>query len=382
MTRRQRVQRQREAIGIVVVVLVASLLAILVARKGEFEVGRIFSTGGTVYERPSADAQAQVSTGEPTTTLPRVSGPSTTTTTGIFKSVAGPNTTFKARDKGRAPEPRFIIKHLSKAGGTFSTWLARKVVNQNYLTAIEDDRVLPKYLYPTDFLAITMRNPCDWYVSWAHGAPKKIWGYKNPMFGPNPVNPPVGYRIGPISEEEFHDFVLNSRAPDGLGFLSWYFWHLIVEPDCNHFTLRQLKKENFKKNETPGKCLNYTRIREDWKTLDPMRFAHCYIYQETAMSDWRYCLEAWQKVAPWARNAVDWKLFEAYEANATLTEQGFNQKFGKFEGKSLSSQQKRHKPCSELVQGNLSKEIKRADPGLFEKFGYLDCCQSSRHTHW
>ncbi|CAK0889222.1 unnamed protein product [Prorocentrum cordatum] len=119
----------------------------------------------------------------------------------------------------RAKKPLFYLKHLTKAGGTFGQFLVQTVVAPDRWRVNADDGELRLNEKKSHFIAITMRNPCDLYVSFGNFCPHKAFNYGGPTRGPDPV---MG--IGDLPDEDFEAWFRNSQRMDGTGFYSFYFW--------------------------------------------------------------------------------------------------------------------------------------------------------------
>ena len=67
-------------------------------------------------------------------------------------------------------KPKFVMKHLTKAGGTFLRIVLERILDSMHRHVTEDDTPMsPGSLRVTNkqFTAVTMRNVCDLYESCA-----------------------------------------------------------------------------------------------------------------------------------------------------------------------------------------------------------------------
>merc|ERR1712013_123763 len=126
-----------------------------------------------------------------------------------------------------------------------------------------------------------MRNPCDLYVSFANYNPNKAYGYVQTR-GENPL---LGRRVGMLEVSEFEKWLLNSSLLDGTGFYSFYFWQSVIQPECHNFW----KLPNDKRRELEDRCENATLMQKQLRDFSPTSIAHCWIFQETMMDDFRVC---------------------------------------------------------------------------------------------
>ena len=70
-----------------------------------------------------------------------------------------------------APRPRLLVKHLSKAGGTFVIALAKLVVPPQLLTVRVEGQAVSRADFLKHFVLGLVREPCSSYVSmWAFGS--------------------------------------------------------------------------------------------------------------------------------------------------------------------------------------------------------------------
>ncbi|CAE7790979.1 unnamed protein product [Symbiodinium sp. CCMP2592] len=277
--------------------------------------------------------------------------------------------------------PTFILKHNSKAGGTFSRVLLKAVFrNRVHLQYIDDDNVLPLNATTFHFVAVLMRNPCSWYVAWANECPTKAYDFRRPTFGPNPFQP-MGYLERHTTQQEFQDFVLNTRSPDGIGVIGFYLWQSIIAPVCHLWHQRLAEGKKMYEGATPERCNNTDRIRQDLAAADPRKLAHCWIFQETLMDDMRECLLAYEQLI--LPGAIDWDLFNQAAANRSGEGLFFERAWSVARWAAPSLQIRRHKPCAEHFQDPaMTRILRAADPFLFEKFGYGQCCTPSSHRIW
>ncbi|CAE7265561.1 unnamed protein product [Symbiodinium sp. CCMP2456] len=266
--------------------------------------------------------------------------------------------------------PTFILKHNSKAGGTFSRVLLKAVFkNRAHLQYIDDDNILPPNATKFHFVAVLMRNPCAWYVAWANECPTKAYDFRRPTFGPNPFQP-MGYLERHTTQQEFQDFVLNTRSPDGIGVIGFYFWQSIIAPVCHLWHQRQAEGKKVYEGATPERCNSTDRIRQDLAAADPRKLAHCWIFQETLMDDLRECLLAYEQLI--LPGAIDWDLFNAAAANKSGEGLFFERAWNVARWAAPSLQIRRHKPCAEHFQDPaMTRIVRAADPGYRANSLYL-----------
>merc|ERR1719362_2253767 len=265
---------------------------------------------------------------------------------------------------GPKANPLFLVKHFTKAGGTFARWVLMQAVKENKYSWNIDDSSLSMKQRRESFTVVIVRNPCDWYISWAHFNAGKAFNYKQETFGPDPF--PPGGKPGQLDRDDFKKWFTNVRFPDGKGFLSYYVWHTFIAPECF-----MLYSKHFKGEADPNwpRCSNRTHMWEDLANFKPLEQAHCWVFHETFMEDFRNCLKAYElsclKHQP---GVINWTRFEDI---ATGRRKYTDPK------KSLSNQHKRHKPCEYFFNesGIDDGPIMDSDPFLFDKFGYKSCCK-------
>lgn len=267
--------------------------------------------------------------------------------------------------------PTLYYKHLTKAGGTFGRRLIETVFlsRANFAIDEDDSGLPPENARRNLFLAVSMRNPCDLYLSYMHFHPAKAFSY-GPTFGPNPV----GKAKGPFAVDQLKEWLLNARLPGHTGFYSYYMWSLLIRPECADWHRRR--------NETRPSadlCDNEEQIRSDLGAFSPKTLAQCWIFMETMMDDFRTCFEAYEQSLNLPGGAINWKLFNQIAANQSIQDELLAD--GHQHADKLSSKQReRHKPCGEYFSSrNMSALVHTSDPDLFEKFGYHQCCMPSSH---
>lgn len=279
----------------------------------------------------------------------------------------------------RGEGPRFYYKHLTKAGGTFGRALLNAVfADEDFYTINEDDAALPPPEQRTQeaFVAVTMRNPCDLYVSFANFHPGKAFAY-GPTYGPNPL----GNDRGPYSVAALREWLLDSRLPDGTGFYSYYFWSLVIAPECAGWFQ---KGRNHEPHPSSGVCNNSTRIALDLQKFSPQKLAQCWIFQETMMNDFRRCLKAYEKSSTLVAGSVNWTRFEHIASNVTLQDELLSSYpySDVYRDKSVAKSSSRHPQCRHYFPQNnpeMQGIVRKSDPHLFGKFGYRQCCVASDH---
>lgn len=277
----------------------------------------------------------------------------------------------------KVKQPKFVYKHLTKAGGTYGEWLLRKVVKTSNLAIVSDDAALCTH-QKRHFLAIGMRNPCDTYVSFANFHAGKAFYGRETMGSWDQArwlqdHNGKGYRI---SGTELEKWLLDARGVDSTGYYSWYMWQQLIAPECANWQGEQ--KRDPAKVASASRCVNSTRFMEDWHAYSPKKEASCWIFQESMLDDFRGCLKAYEESSVFAHGAIDWDMFERI---AKGDEQFADH--GKRQGGHLHSLERsteRHMSCAEYSSSiKLEDIVRRSDPELFEKFGYTSCCQPSTH---
>ncbi|CAJ1333660.1 unnamed protein product, partial [Effrenium voratum] len=242
--------------------------------------------------------------------------------------------------------PTFVLKHNSKAGGTFSRTLLKAVFKFNpskkaLWKIIDDDNAL----FPNDkkknFVAVLMRNPCAWNVAWANECPTKAWDFGRPTFAANPLGP-MGYLERHTTDTELRNWMLNARSPEGLGVISFYLWQSMVCPKCWGWHRKVKEGLNPKEGEH---CNSSHRAQQDMAVMNPQSLAHCWIFQETLMEDMRVCLTAFEASHPAAADSVRWDLFEKAAANQSGEALFFERDWSVARWAAPSLQYRRHKPC-------------------------------------
>lgn len=291
-------------------------------------------------------------------------------------------------------QPKFVMKHLTKAGGTFLRVLLEAVISDNPADGrprfhyINDDNPLNsvapgKAPHERDFLAITMRNVCDLYLSFASFGPGKAYAYGiNETVGPYSDAQKKLLSGTTMRPADFKTWMLNARRKfSSAGFYSFYFHGHIVTPECyyNDVHKKSFQRPNPKQAELTEACdRSPTRIQEDLRTFDPMYVARCWLFHETLLDDVRQCLQVWEKEAAWVKDAVNWAKFEAIAKNETMQAELLGTKaHEKMAGRTTRS----HASCSEMFPpgGELEQLVRETDPWLFEKLGYSGCCTRSNH---
>jgi len=283
----------------------------------------------------------------------------------------------------KTKRPRFMLKHLTKAGGTYAHWILDRIfIGDHHLGVSNDDEALVRDSKQHHLVAIIVRNPCDWYVSWAHFNAGKAFNYRQDTFGPNPFLSPAlqksnlkhiqqnAPRDRHLSRSEFRAWYKNVRFPDGKGFMSFYLWMLVLRPECIYTHQRLARGEHWPHEES---CRNLTQMSRDWEAWLPSATANCWIFHESFSEDLRECLRRYEASSDFGRGSVNWTKLEALLDNHGSLIFEDNRK-------SLTSAGARHQPCSYYFGGPTGisdDEIKASDPYLFSKFGYKGCCSGS-----
>lgn len=271
--------------------------------------------------------------------------------------------------------PLFYMKHLTKAGGTYGGFLMDTVIKKTNWRVNRDDGEMGKHNKKSHFVVVTMRNPCDLYVSFANYNPNKAYGYGIETMGANPV---LGRPVGQLSVSEFEKWMLNARSPHGFGFYSFYFWQSVIRPECHNFWRLPTDKRTWK----TARCENISRVIDDLKEWSPTTLAHCWVFQETLIDDFRVCLKAYEQTSGYAAGSIDWELFERIASNKTLSDLMFlrSSLHGDTKGKLPQTSSLRHKSCKEyFASQELQDAMRKADFALFDKLGYRTCCGKSDH---
>merc|ERR1712008_56671 len=185
----------------------------------------------------------------------------------------------------------------------YADWLMRQVLPANRVYFHNDDACLDLRVKKQEFVVVIVRNPCDWYVSWAHNNPGKAFGYKQETFGPNNLG---RGRKPPLSMDEFRTWLLNVRFPDGKGFMSFYIWQMLIAPECYQSHIMHAKGKQ--ENRWP-RCSNVTQMWAELSAFQPPELAHCWIFHESFMEDFRNCLRAYESSSPRAQGSVNWTRF-------------------------------------------------------------------------
>lgn len=273
-------------------------------------------------------------------------------------------------DQGRV---RFLLKHLTKAGGTVVRFIAESVLAENHFGYRGDDSEFHRYLFPKNFVVMVMRNPCDLYVSFANFHVRKAFGY-----GPN--TGPCPWKELPNRTEEpeahlaaFEQWLYNIRRVDGTGFYSFYIWQEFIDPTCHGgWNLNESERQ---------RCLyNATQMRQELRAFNPLNYANCWVFHETMWEDLRFCLRAYELTSSYGTNAVNWSLFDRFEKDQPFLEATFSGSHLRSKNKAMSSQSLRHWSCDRYFKSaRLRAFVQDTDFDLFEKFGYSGCCVSSNH---
>lgn len=278
-------------------------------------------------------------------------------------------------------QPKFTLKHLTKSGGTFLHALFKEIMPPSLLRYTSDDTALPVSTakHKPRFVAVTMRNVCDVYLSFASFNPGKAYAFgTNQTVGRYPFQSNNYQKL--LSPTAFKEWLLNARRKHTKsGFYSFYFHGNVVNPDCYYHNVhtKPFYAPNPNEAELTIACdLSLTRIPDDLRTFDPTRVARCWLFHETMMEDVKRCLMVWELES--RRSVVNWEKFEAIAKNKTMqaTILG-SQARVKMKGRNTQT----HVSCTEMFPrgGELEQIVRETDPWLFEKLGYSGCCTHSNH---
>lgn len=191
-------------------------------------------------------------------------------------------------------QPKYTSKHLSKAGGTFLRALLKGVIPFSLFRYTSDDAPLPvSYTqHEPRFVAVTMRNVCDMYLSFASFNPGKAYAFgANQTVGPFPFKS-NNYQKS-LNSANFKEWLLNARRKHtNAGFHSFYFHGNVVVPECYYHNVhtKPFYAPNPKEAELTTACdRSLTRIPNDLRAFDPMQVARCWLFHETLLEDVRQC---------------------------------------------------------------------------------------------
>lgn len=124
-------------------------------------------------------------------------------------------------------KPTFVLKHLTKAGGTFFKILIRQVLDRQFWKIVGDDAPMHaltaqyslERVQKSEFVAVTMRNPCDVYLSFCAFHAIKSFGY-----GETALDYPFeqAYAPKPLTAPLLKEWMLCSRRKGSLvGYYTW-----------------------------------------------------------------------------------------------------------------------------------------------------------------
>jgi hypothetical protein len=265
----------------------------------------------------------------------------------------------------------FLYDHLPKAGGSFIRGIFEMPENVGKIIPKENYRIVTEFVSLTPdmrretFTVGSVRNPCDYYVSW--------WAFKGKQVGPDFLTGKKEQVFG-ASEN------LDTRE-DQLRFKTWLHWMMPDAKPPGLLTSRVLWSyfnESVAGARQPPVMLEAER--EPWAEADRAIYVaaadkldpstvDCWIKTESIASDLRKCLELFEQQA--GSKIVNWvefdKIIEQREKQhdeLTLSAQWTPKKNG-------------HAKCNFYFNDNMKKYVYKLDHAIFDKFGYSGCCSSN-----
>ena len=287
--------------------------------------------------------------------------------------------------------PCFVLRRISKTGGSFLSNVLDRVVDRRRLAVVKDNVPLPcayrsNGSLASSFFVGTMRNPCAFYASLAQyypaqafnepfggGAPwyqgetvpfrtfkpetndsRRTWAREGELF--------AGSAAGP-DPAVLRDYVAATRR-GGLGYFSYHIWTSYLRHDCVDTDMTRTDPRARCASDT---CTPDDFAREIATKLDPDALADCWVRTETLLVDLEACLRRYVARAPAAAGDVD---FAALAALASETNDAAAVAMGLDDRKRPNTG---HVDCGAYA-GALDGVVRAADARLFDAFGYATCC--------
>ena len=206
-----------------------------------------------------------------------------------------------------AEPPCFVLRRMSKTGGTFADNVLQQMVPPKHLGTVKDGRPVPCAVWRARndiFIVGTMRNPCSWYTSLAsfhsahpHLDPKKGAAWAS---GHRVDNVQAALLSGNATRGQavLSNWITSARSRHGVGYFTYHFWTSWLRNECFG---------------VPVTCQNCSEqaLMRDLQLHPPLpeRLADCWLYDDTLVEDLERCLQLYSRIHPRGQHAVNMSRF-------------------------------------------------------------------------
>lgn len=254
-----------------------------------------------------------------------------------------------AKPSSPGPCSRLIFRHMSKCGGTYANALLSRVVSKGHYIESPDRFAFSWKLLkaaPTPFIIGSMRNPCNFYLSYASFHPEWVQSILKPGL--------LGWKLSArvpkldphsFSDNELYKWIAAIRENDtGLGWQSLTFWQ--------HYHW------DWKGSVSPKIML---------KHLDTLpSYIDCWVFADALHEDLRECLKRFSQAG--GNQFYDLQSFEHLVAHPETLP-------GK---RNPYIERRQHKTCEQTFSNKtLEKLVLDSEHLLVRNFQIQQCCDVS-----
>jgi len=283
-----------------------------------------------------------------------------------------------------AAPPCFVVRRLSKTGGSFLSGVVERVVARRRRAVIKDDVPVPcayrsNASLAASFFVGVVRNPCEFYASLAQDVPEQAfaepYGAAEPWFrGPVVTKAELratrpqrnGSGPAPAALRAWLDATLRGD----LGYFSYHFWVSYVRNECVDTDMTASDR----RAPCPRDACAPEDFARDAAAVDAAALADCWLRTETLLADLETCLRRYVARAPAAAGDVDWSALAALAA-ATPAEAAVAVNVDK--RKRPDHPHGHHGYCGAYADA-IADVVQRADRHIFRAFNYTTCCGAAQ----